>query len=54
LSCTLANKSSAYPVAASLIALAVWRLRRPASRREAFKQCAIAMVALATAAVLPI
>jgi hypothetical protein len=49
----LLTKSSAYPVAASLVALAVWRLRRPALRRETLKLCAVAVVTLATVAVIP-
>jgi hypothetical protein len=49
----LFTKSSAYPVAASLVCLAAWRLRRPALRRESFKLCAVAALTLTCAAVLP-
>lgn len=49
----LLTKSSAYPVAVSLVCFAVLRLRRPELRRATFKLAAIAVVALATAAVIP-
>jgi hypothetical protein len=50
----LFTKSSAYPVAASLVGFAAWRLWTPALRRESLKLCAVAVVALAAAAVLPV
>lgn len=49
----LFTKSSAYPVAASLMCFAVLRLRRPSLRRETYKLCAVAVVVLTAAAVIP-
>jgi hypothetical protein len=53
--CVLAlfTKSSAYPVAAALALFAVLRLRSPVLRRQGVKLCAVAVVALAAAAVIP-
>lgn len=50
----LGTKSSAYPVAASLLCFAVLRLGAPALRRESLKLCAVAAVALAAAAIVPV
>lgn len=50
----LCTKSSAYPVAASLVCFALLRLGSPALRRESLKLCAVAVVALSAAAVVPV